>query len=47
MVKKANQKPQNYDTESAPSDDTLVETVDPISKNNFDKNLENSAITDS
>ena len=47
MVKKANQKPQNYDIESAPSDDTLVETVDAISKNNFDKNLENSAITDS
>ena len=47
MVKKANQKSQNYDIESAPSDDTLVETLDAISKNNSDKDLENSVITDS
>ena len=47
MVKKENQKPQNYDIESAPSDDTLVETLDAISTNNFDKDLENSVITDS
>ena len=31
--------------ESAPSDDTLVETLNAISNNNFDKNLENSVIT--
>ena len=33
--------------ESAPSDDTLVETLDAISNNNFDKDLENSVITNS
>ena len=33
--------------ESAPSDDTLVETLDTISNNNFDKDLENSVITNS
>ena len=35
------------DIESAPSDDTLVETLDAISNNNFDKDLENSVITNS
>ena len=35
------------DIESAPSDDTLVETLDAISNNNFDKDLENSVITSS
>ena len=35
------------DIESAPSDDTLVETLDAISNNNFDKDLENSVIKNS
>ena len=35
------------DIESTPSDDTLVETLDAISNNNFDKDLENSVITNS
>ena len=35
------------DIEFAPSDDTLVETLDAISNNNFDKDLENSVITSS
>ena len=35
------------DIESAPSDDTLVATLDAISNNNFDKDLENSVITNS
>ena len=35
------------DIESPPSDDTLVETLDAISNNNFDKDLENSVITSS
>ena len=35
------------DIESAPSDDTLVKTLDVISNNNFDKDLENSVITNS
>ena len=35
------------DIEFAPSDDTLVETLDAISNNNFDKDLENSVITNS
>ena len=35
------------DNESAPSDDTLVETLDAISDNNFDKDLENSVIKNS
>ena len=35
------------DIESAPSDDTLVETLDAISNNNFDKDLKNSVITNS
>ena len=35
------------DIASAPSDDTLVETLDAISNNNFDKDLENSVITSS
>ena len=33
--------------ESAPSDDTLVETLGVISSNNFDKDLENSVLTNS
>ena len=33
--------------ETTPSDDTLVETLDAISNNNFDKDLENSVITNS
>ena len=33
--------------ESAPSDDTLVETLGAISSNNFDKDLENSVLTNS
>ena len=35
------------DIESAPSDDTLVETLDAISNNNFNKDLKNSVITNS
>ena len=35
------------DIESAQSNDTLVETLDAISNNNFDKDLENSVITNS
>ena len=35
------------DIESTPSDDTLVETLDAMSNNNFDKDLENSVITNS
>ena len=35
------------DIESAPSDGTFVETLDAISNNNFDKDLENSIITKS
>ena len=43
------QKDQHSTTniEYAPSDDTLVETLDAISNNNFDKDLENSVITNS
>ena len=33
--------------ETTPSDDTLVETLDAISNNNFDKDLENCVITNS
>ena len=35
------------DIESAPSDGTLVETLDAMSNNNFDKDLKNSVITNS
>ena len=35
------------DIESAPSDDTLVKTLDAISNNNFDKHLENNVIKNS
>ena len=35
------------DIEYAPSDDTRVETLDAINNNNFDKDLENSVITNS
>ena len=35
------------DIESTPSDDTLVDTLDAVSNNNFDKDLENSFITNS
>ena len=35
------------DIESTPFDDTLVETLDAISNNDFDKDLDNSVITNS
>ena len=47
QLKSQQDQPSTTNIEYAPSDDTLVETLDAISNNNFDKDLENSVITNS
>ena len=47
QLKSQQDKRSTNDIESATSDDTLIETLDDISNNTFDKDLENSVITNS
>ena len=46
LNKQQNQCPTS-NIESAPSNDALVRTLDAISKNNFDKDFDNSVVTNS